>query len=181
MNKLFSIIIPIIIIAFGQQATDLNKMHPIDGDPHTLSMPENMPDDFNFSIQFGIGKKNEVNTFNHTVTKDLINNGTVKIDIHLTKEEMNTIYEKMKQINIVEDKLLKSAPINGIVCGKTPFVEDEWTVTINGETITQYFSDKHCELTDDANQLLELRQFILDIVKSKKEYIDLPEPEGGYF
>ncbi|GAA0342200.1 hypothetical protein GCM10008931_36980 [Oceanobacillus oncorhynchi subsp. oncorhynchi] len=51
----------------------------------------NMPDDFDFSIQFGVGKNNEINTFEGTVTKDLIENGTATAEISLTEEEMNQI------------------------------------------------------------------------------------------
>ncbi|WP_078380703.1 hypothetical protein [Sutcliffiella halmapala] len=35
----------------------------------TQNTPKGMPSDFNFSTQFGIKKKNEINTFNGTVTK----------------------------------------------------------------------------------------------------------------
>ncbi|REB05176.1 hypothetical protein DVB69_15540 [Sporosarcina sp. BI001-red] len=143
-------------------------------------MSEDMPNDFGFSISFGIGKNNEVNTFTDTVTKDLIEDGTITTDVALTDEEMSEIYEKMKEVNITEPKDFSPEPINGSMCEQSPFEEDEWKITMNGETITHSVSGKHCEPTYDAQHLLELRNFIVSKIRSKKEYIVLPEAKGGY-
>lgn len=140
-------------------------------------MLENAPEDFNFSIQFGIGKKNEINTFDGTFTKDLISAGTVTTDIPFSEEEMDLIYEKMKGINILESKQLIPETID---CAVEPAGEDEWKVLINGETIRHSVSEAYCEPTDDAKQLLELRDTILDLIKEKDSYKELPDAEGGY-
>lgn len=39
-------------------------------------MPIEMPSDFDFKVQFGVGKNNEIYSFTDSVTKDLIANGT---------------------------------------------------------------------------------------------------------
>lgn len=57
-----------------------------------------MPDDFNFSIHFGVQKRNEINTFDGTVTKDLIADGTATTELTLTKDEMKDIYKKCKTL-----------------------------------------------------------------------------------
>lgn len=146
----------------------------------TSKMPKDMPSDFDFSIQFGVQKKNEINTFKGTVTKDLIADGTVTTELNLTKEEMEDIYEKMKEINIDETKKFTPEPINGSVCLQEPFGEDAWEIIINDETITQLFSGEYCEPTTDAKQLIELRDYVFNIIKSKGEYKSLPESNGGY-
>ena len=146
----------------------------------TQNMPENMPSDFDFSIQFGVQKKNEINTFNGTVTKDLIADGTATTKLSLTEEEMKDIYEKMKEMNISETKKFTPKSLSGTICMKEPYEEDEWKIMINGETITHLISGKYCEPTNDAKQLIDLRMYIFNIIKSKDEYKLLPESKGGY-
>ena len=141
------------------------------------NMPEEMPSDFDFLVQFGVQSKNEINTFDNIVIKDLIAEGTASTEISFTKEEMKKIYQKMREINIMEPKELIPEKIN---CMQTPYGEDKWKVKLNGETQTLYWNGEYCETTDDAKQLIELRNYILDIVKSKDEYKKLPEAKGGY-
>lgn len=143
-------------------------------------MQKDMPSDFDFSIQFDVQKKNEINTFEGTVTKDLIADGTAKTELILNEEEMKNIYEKMQEINIAETKKFTPEPINGTVCMQAPYGEDEWKIMINGETITHLISGEYCEPTKDAKQLIELRNYVFTIIKSKDEYKSLPESNGGY-
>ncbi len=143
------------------------------------SMPKEMPDMFDFIVRFGYGdvNKNEINTYQDTVTKDLVTKGTATANITLTMEEMHSIYGKMREINIMGTKELAPANMN---CSQVPYSEDSWKITINGETKTFTWSDENCETTDDAAQLLELRNFIQHIVAGKEAYKALPESEGGY-
>lgn len=148
--------------------------------PTTLNMPKVMPSDFDFSIQFGVQKKNEINTFEGTVTKDLIVDGTATTELILTEEEMKDIYEKMLEINIMEPKEFIPEPINGTVCMQEPYGEDKWKIIINGETLTHLISGKYCEPTKDGKQLIELKNYVFNIINSKDEYKSLPESNGGY-
>lgn len=149
-------------------------------DSTNQNMPKVMPSDFDFSIQFGVQKKNEINTFEGTVTKDLIADGTATTELILTEEEMKDIYEEMQEINIAETKEFTPEPINGTVCMQEPYEEDEWKIIINGETLKLSISGKHCEPTNDGKQLIELRNYVFNIIKSKGEYKSLPESNGGY-
>lgn len=146
----------------------------------TRSMPKEMPTDFDFSIKFGVQKKNEINTFEGTVTKDLIADGTVSTELTLTEEEMKDIYMKMKEINIAEQKVLIPEPINGAVCLQKPYEEEAWKIMINGETITHFISGEYCEPTNDAKQLIDLRKYVFNIIKSKDTFKSLPESKGWY-
>nr|WP_106779279.1 hypothetical protein [Lysinibacillus timonensis] len=146
----------------------------------TRNMPKEMPSDFDFSIRFGVQKRNELNTYEGTVTKDLIADGTASTELTLTEEEMKDIYGKMRDINIAEMKDLTPEPINGALCVQEPYEEDAWKIMINGETITHFISGEYCEPTNDAKQLIELRNYIFNIIKSKDEYKSLPESKGGY-
>jgi len=138
-----------------------------------------MPDDFNFSIQFGFGKNNEINTFEGTLTKDLIADGKAETDFTFTSKEMREIYEMMREVNVLESKRLKpNSIVNG--CYQEPHEEDRWTIDINGKTIRLDVSGAYCEPTDDAKELFDLRNEIFMIVKGKEEYKALPDPVGGY-
>lgn len=144
------------------------------------SMPHEMPDDFAFSIQFGVDKKNEINTYDGTVTKDLIADGTITTDISLTSEEMNTVYERMREVNILEEKEFVPEPIFGEVCVQEPHEDDEWKITMNGETITISIDGTYCEPTKDAEQLIQIRDNVFTMIKEKDEYKALPDSTGGY-
>lgn len=142
----------------------------------TSKMPDEIPSDFNFKLNFGVLGKNEVNTFEGTITKDLIENGTAIAKITFTDSELDAIYQKMKEINIVEEKKL----IPNTACSQEPYSIDQWEITINGESYTHLVSGEYCELTNDAEQLIQLRNFVFNIVKQKEEYKKLPEAVGGY-
>lgn len=65
-----------------------------------------MPKDFNFMVRFGYGDviKNEINTFQGTVTKDLITKGTATAHLQFTQDEMREIYGRMREIHIMAPK-----------------------------------------------------------------------------
>lgn len=135
-----------------------------------------IPGDFDFKVTFGVQKKNEINTYEDTVTKDLIAAGTATINLTLTLDEMTDIYEKMKVINVSETKQF----IPHSNCFREPYSEDEWQITMNGETFSHIISEQYCVQTADAKEMIELRQYIFSMVNSKEEYKALPEAEGGY-
>lgn len=162
------------IVLLGCQQSDL------DTSSNTANWPSEMPNDFNFSVQFGYGKKNEINTFNQTITKDLIVDGTVTTSISLTEEEMKDIYEEMNKLDLEKPKEFIPKPVNGTVCQREPHEDDEWNITINNENFTFNIPGQYCEPSEDAKQLLELRNYVFGIVKTKAEYQSLPEPSGGY-
>ncbi|AJS58615.1 hypothetical protein [Paenibacillus sp. IHBB 10380] len=142
-------------------------------------MPKVLPEDFDFMVSFGYGEvtKNEINTYQDTVVKDLIMNGTTTANITFTMEEMRSIYEKMREINIMGTKVLLPTNQN---CSQKPYNKDSWKISVDGETKNFTWSDKNCDVTSDAQQLLELRTFIQNIVAGKDAYKELPQAEGGY-
>ncbi|MDF9840580.1 hypothetical protein M2105_001579 [Paenibacillus sp. PastF-1] len=143
----------------------------------TGQMPETMPADFAFSVRFGITGKNEINTFNGTVTKDLVVKGTAQAELVLTDSEMADIYARLRTINIYRELKLEPDMKN---CAKTPFGEEHWQIRLDGEERSFYWDEENCEITADAEQLKELRSYIFELVKSKPAYLELPEAVGGY-
>ena len=139
-------------------------------------MPKAMPDDFDFIVKFGVRKRNEINTFENTVTKDLVANGTVSASLTFTTEEMEKIYLKMKELNIADWK--NTNPQTN--CRRTPPIEEEWEIKLSGEVITQTISEQSCTETSKENQLLALRNYIYSFVEEKEAYKNLPAAEGEY-
>ena len=83
---------------------------------------------------------------------------------------MQAIYNKMKEINIVAPKRT------------VPFSEEFWEITLNGKRVKLYVTDKYRypEITKDAQDLMKLREYILNLVQEKEEYKKLPPSSGGY-
>ena len=93
--KKLSLILSLIFLSIGllgcqQSGKEKESNNEISKNVPTLTtknMPKDMPNDFDFSIQFGVQKKNEINTFEGTVTKDLIADGTVTTEVILTEKK----------------------------------------------------------------------------------------------
>ncbi|SFF06780.1 hypothetical protein SAMN05216378_4955 [Paenibacillus catalpae] len=143
-----------------------------------VQMPEEKPADFQFSVSFGYGEvnKNEINTYENTVTKDLITKGTATADLVFSNDELQSIYSQMKDMNIMGEKQFPKQRS----CSQTPSSTDSWKVTVNGETKSFSWTNEYCDITKDAEQLKELRTYIWQIVEGKDSYKALPEAEGGY-
>jgi hypothetical protein len=148
-------------------------------DLHKNGMPEAMPADFDFSVRYGYGMKDEINTYENTVTKDLVAKGAATAAITLSEEEMSAIYAKMKAIDVIHLTRLEPEPTRS-TCEQTPFNQASWTITIEGHTQSLTWTSEHCTITDDAQKLIDLQTYIRDIVKEKPAYKALPETEGGY-
>jgi hypothetical protein len=63
---------------------------------------------------------------------------------------------------------------------KHPHLEDSWEISVDGETKNFTWSEKNCDLTNEAKQLLQLRTFNQHMVAGKEAYKELPEAVGGY-
>ncbi|MFE8699537.1 hypothetical protein ACFYKX_02745 [Cytobacillus sp. FJAT-54145] len=141
------------------------------------SMPEEMPESFGFHVKYGIGMKNEINTYEGAVVKDLIAKGTHKTtDIVFTEEEMKNIYEMVRQTEPFSPKYL--AQSNS--CNQTPYNEFYIEITVENHTTNFHFSEEYCELTDDGKKFKSLIYKIHDLLQEKEEYKQLPQAEGGY-
>lgn len=143
-----------------------------------IQMPEEKPNDFNFSVSYGYGdlNKNEINTYENSVTKDLIMHGKAMAEVSFSPDEMQKIYDKMKEINIMQIDKIKQQ----LGCSKVPSTTDSWKITINGETKTFSWTDEDCKVNSVEQQLLDLRTYIQQIVSTKDTYKALPEAVGGY-
>lgn len=112
MMRLVAILIVMTLLFAGCSSNDKNIML------------EKMPDDFAFSVQFGIGGKNVIDAFEGVVIKDLISAGTVEAKITFTEAELQSIYTKMKATNVLGSKDF----VDNMNCKQTPSGKDTWKI-----------------------------------------------------
>jgi len=113
---------------------------------------------------------------NHTLVKDLIADGTVETTLTFSETELQSIYWRMMEIDIFGEKQL----IVDDGCFRQPSSDDYWTIRIGGVEQKLHITTQYCELTEDAQALMDLRNYIVELVSDKEEYKALPEPNGGY-
>ena len=138
--------------------------------------------DFNFIFKYGVGAKNEINTFHDTVTKDLINDPSITISLSLTEEEMDHIYQKMVEIDFFNypDVFKVTVPEDELTQLVTPHSSYYFKVE-KGSTVKELnWEDEIMNPDEQADRLKELIYLIRDIIELKPEYQVLPEPSGGY-
>jgi hypothetical protein len=135
---------------------------------------EEKPNDFAFSLKYGVTASNELNTYDNTYTKDLVVDGTETTDMVLSNEEIEVIYEKFRSADVLslpEEK-------GGSPCTE-PYNRYELSMTVDGEEYNLKW-DTSCESTA-LNRWEETMNFInREIIYPKDEYQSLPEPTGGY-
>ncbi|RSD28703.1 hypothetical protein [Mesobacillus subterraneus] len=146
------------------------------------SMPSEMPDDFQFSLKYGVQALNEIDTFNHTYTKDLIMDGTITTDLELTKDNLQAIYQGMKEIEIVDT--VKNAKYEGPFGEEVhvePLGEYQLKLQLNGEKHNLSWTENIYD-EDTRNELAEfVYRFLHEgIIMKKEEYKALPQASGGY-
>jgi len=146
--------------------------------------PSDAPDGtgFNLVFKYGVGARNELDTFNGTFTKDMIIDPPVTVNLTLSKEELDTIYQKMKEIDFFAypDRFsvsVHSGESTGMI---TPYSSYYFKVAYDSGLKELWWEDKITNKDEKAEKLRELIEFIKNIVEAKKEYKELPPPRGGY-
>ncbi|CAG9621503.1 hypothetical protein [Sutcliffiella rhizosphaerae] len=137
--------------------------------------PEVMPDDFSFILKYGFEARDILNTIDHTYTKNMVLDEDITIDLELSNEEIEAIYMKIKEID-----LLASADKASDVSCVDPYERNEITLTINGEVYERKWITSKCDKRAD-DKLKEFTDFIsYDIIRGKEEVKQLPATRGGY-
>ncbi|WP_176371406.1 hypothetical protein [Litchfieldia alkalitelluris] len=135
-----------------------------------------MPEDFNFSLSYGVDGKRKIDTFDGTIVKDLVSAGRIEADISFTEEEMEEIYTKMMDIDIMGDLDIPEEQN----CGSIPGTISVWYIEMNGESQSIGYGSVCKNSSDDLKNLSDLEDYIHEMLFHKEEYQELPEPVGGY-
>lgn len=138
-----------------------------------LSFDLEQVDKFEFALKYGVNQKNEINTIQKKLIKDLQNGEVAEVsDFELTAQERGQIYKKMVLANYLNEKELSTE------CNVKPVVTYDLTVLINnGE---RHYQWTECNNTKDDKQMTELAQAIIKIVQAGSIYKQLPEVKGHY-
>lgn len=125
-------------------------------------------DNFAFELKYGVGKKNEINTKEERLIKDLQNGETVAVsDFQFSKKEMNQIYKLLKLSNYLGDKNLTTK------CKKKPNKSYELNVWINSGK--RHFEWTECDQGPDGKEMTKLVHDILTILKKNSTYEIIPK------
>jgi|GEM_PF-1263002 len=149
----------------------------------------NMPEDFDFRIEYGVGGINCIDTYNNTFTKDLVQKGTKTIDFLIPDDVMQKIYKIFVDNDITE----LPDDINADVEVTDDKAFDSWTpansysltYTCNNETRTIVCEDGgpwHSDTGPPAcrNNLVLFVSWVNAYICSTKEYQRMPNADGGY-
>ena len=140
------------------------------------------PADFNLVFKYGITARNTLDTYEGTYTKDMIMDPSITIELRLSREDMDKIYQKMLQIDFFSypDTFAIAVTPGESVSEVTPYSTYFFKVTYASHTRELLWHDKIVRKDEKAERLKELIDLIRGIIESKEEYKKLPEPRGGY-
>jgi hypothetical protein len=129
----------------------------------------------NIDFKFGVTARNELNTFDGTFTKDLINDGTIKTRLILSQQELTQIKTKLFDMGFFDYS--QSFQSQGNVSPRSDYI---FKVQI-GSVIKEvsWYSDSNLESKTDTD-LTELNILVTGFIIQKLEYKLLPAANGGY-
>lgn len=146
----------------------------------TQNKPDNilkLTDNFNLIFKYGVGAKNQLNTYNNTYTKDMVTDPAIKINLKLIPQEKLQIMQKIEEINFFN--ISSSFPINPHAW-QTPQV-DYYIKVQNGSEIREVNWNKNSLIENNIkNNLDQLRLLLINTIENKTEYKALPTPSAGY-
>lgn len=130
-------------------------------------------DKFEFQFKYGVNKKNDVDTVNQKLVKDLQNGETVTVsDFQFNRKELNQIYKAMVLANYLDEKNLTSD------CNQKPHESYELTVWINGAE--RHFEWSECDKSKHGLQMKKMKNEIIRVIEENETYKTLPPTQGGY-
>jgi len=166
-NKFLLIPVAVIVLAavgfFIFKQTNIPPKNP----------PAGEPTNFNLIFKYGVGAKNELNTFDQTYTKDMVMDPSVTIKFKLTDNELAGIYQKINDLKLF-DKNEELTEGNMFV---TPCSSYYLKVQIDSDQKELSWSNCRGKISDRFRQFTN---YIIQIIESKEEYKKLPAPKGGY-
>jgi hypothetical protein len=142
-------------------------------DTQPLDLQNGETTNFNFIFRYGVGAKNELDTFSRTYTKDMVMGASITINFELTNDELVGIYQKIKDLKLFE-KSEESAERNMIVnpCSS-------YSLKVQIDSTQEKLSWDNCQ-GSISDKFQQFTNYIIKIIESKEEYKKLPTPRGGY-
>ena len=140
--------------------------------------------DFNFIFKYGAGAepRNVLDTFSRTFTKDMVSEPAITINLALSPQELDKIYQDMQKIDLPDypDVFSVIVPSGSIATMVTPNLRYYFKVSYDTQAKELSWDDK---IRNDDAQATRLRQFfssIVTLIESKEEVKEMPRPTSGY-
>jgi hypothetical protein len=152
------------------EASDGNSgNHPIVSIHYNLAEQ----DYFGFRLEFGVDRKNVIDTKNLEIVKDLQNGEMASVmDFQFSDSEMQQIYKILVLGGYLSEKQVSTQ------CKEKPLYSYKLKVWINqGE---RDFEWNRCDNSEDGKQMTKVADDIIEILKKNKTYKGLPEVKGNY-
>lgn len=155
--------------------TDCEAPDGNSGDHPIVSIPYNLAeqDYFAFRLEYGVDRKNVIDTKNLEIVKDLQNGEMASVsDFQFSESEMQQIYKILVLGGYLGEKQVSTQ------CKEKPLYSYKLKVWINqGE---RDFEWNRCDKSDDGKQMTKVVEDIIAILKKNETYKDLPEVKGDY-
>jgi hypothetical protein len=182
MKKGWLITIALVILLAG--ATGCGKYIPEASTTPAggLNTPTLAQSNFNFIFKYGVTGRTTLDTYQGTYTKDMVMDPDITIELTLSQEEMDSIYQKMVEIDFFKypDEFSVSVPEGERKAEVTPYSTYFFQVTYGEKTKELLWHDKIMNPDEKADKLKGLINIIINIIESKEEYKALPKANGGY-
>ena len=137
---------------------------------------------FNLVFKYGITARNILDTFEGTYTRDMVTDPPVTIELSLSEREKEDIYKKMVECEFLNypDEFSVSVPPGELTGLVTPYNSYYFKVEYNSRIKELRWDDEITNQDEKADRLRDLVIFIRNIIESKEEYKELPEPTSAY-
>jgi hypothetical protein len=132
---------------------------------------------FNLIFKYGVGAKNELNTYNGTYTQDMVLDPSITTNLTLTVEEKWQILQRIDEMDLFSFPGNFSANPSGWV---TPQADYYIKVQNGSQTKEVSWNDNSLMDSNIHSNLEQLASYIQSVIVQKAEYKALPTPRGGY-
>ena len=138
--------------------------------------------DFNLEFKYGVMARNILDTFEGTYTKDMVTDPSITVELTITEEEKDLIYQKMVEVDFFSypDEFSVDIPPGENIGIVTPYSSYYFKVEYDSQIKELRWEDEITNPDEKADRLRELILLIRNIIESKEEYKTLPEPTSGY-
>jgi len=131
----------------------------------------------NIDFKFGVGARNELNTFNGTFTKDLVIDGTFTTRLILSQGEMTQIAQELAETDFFNLPETFPRSTNRLV-----MPQSDYYIKVQKGTIVKEFSwNTNSEIDSSTDSRLEqFVSFLTNMIYEKPEYKMMPPATGAY-
>ncbi len=131
---------------------------------------------FDFVFRYGVGAKNELNTYSGTFTLDMVSDPSITADLKLTVEDKWQILQKINETDFFN--LPSSYPKEPNMWMSTQV--DYYIKAQYGSRVNEITWNNNSHIDGNVEKLQQLADLMIGTIQGKAEYKALPTPRSGY-